>query len=292
MHLFKKQLLILFFLFLNISLNAYEYEVAVCSIFKNCKPHLKEWIEFHRLIGVEHFYLYNNNSTDHPEDVLLTYVKQGIVTLIDWPNQKEEEWKGIPEQKYAWVYTTQVTAYNHCKNLALGKAKWLAVIDSDEFIVPMHSDELISFLHEHEQYSGISICWQVNGTSGVYEIPVNKLMIELLTLKASPDNHINLTTKIIVKPENLDYFANSPHWCYYLDQGSCYQCANTEMRINHYVNRTCKFLLEEKWKQKGDMDNTELSQAGAQAAINQWNEVEDLTMERFIAQLRIRMGFE
>ncbi len=287
-----KQLLTIFLLILNVTLNAYEYEVAVCAIFKNCKPYLREWIEFHRLIGVEHFYLYNNTSTDHPEDVLLTYVEQGIVTLIDWPNQREAEWKKVPDSRYAWVYTTQVAAYNHCKNLALGKAKWLAVIDTDEFIVPMHSESLIPFLRKHEHDAGLSIYWQVYGTSGVYDIPFNKLMIELLTLKAFPDDYINLTTKVIVKPEYLNYFANSPHWCYYLHQGRSYQCSNTEMRINHYINRTCKFLLEEKWKQKGDMDNTKSFQAKAQAAINQWNEVEDLTMERFTAQLRIRMGFE
>ena len=39
-----------------------KYNVAVCAIFKNEAPYLKEWIEFNHLVGVEHFYLYNNNS--------------------------------------------------------------------------------------------------------------------------------------------------------------------------------------------------------------------------------------
>ena len=37
-----------------------KYTVAVCAIFKNESVFLKEWLEYHLLIGVEHFYLYNN----------------------------------------------------------------------------------------------------------------------------------------------------------------------------------------------------------------------------------------
>ena len=39
-----------------------DYKVSLCTIFKNEAPYLKEWIEFNHLIGVEHFFLYNNNS--------------------------------------------------------------------------------------------------------------------------------------------------------------------------------------------------------------------------------------
>ena len=287
----KRIFLVLFLLFFVSKLSAYEYEIAVCSIFKNCKPYLKEWIEFHRLIGIEHFYLYNNTSTDDPEEVLSPYINQGVVTLIDWPNQKEEEWKGLENQRYGWVFTTQVSAYNHCKQLTLGKVKWLAVIDTDEFIVPMHSETILAYLHEHEQDVCLSIYWQVYGTGGVYDIPIKKLMIELLTLKTFPESDINKTTKVIVKPEYLDYFANSPHWCY-LFKPPAYQCPVEEIRINHYIHRTGKFLLEEKWKQKGCMDNVKSSHSDAQALINQWNDVEDRTMERFTAQLKARIGFD
>ena len=33
-----------------------KYTVAVCAIFKNESVFLKEWLEYHLLIGVEHFY--------------------------------------------------------------------------------------------------------------------------------------------------------------------------------------------------------------------------------------------
>ena len=41
-----------------------KYYFSICAIFKDESLSIKEWIEYHKLIGVEHFYLYNNNSTD------------------------------------------------------------------------------------------------------------------------------------------------------------------------------------------------------------------------------------
>ena len=34
-----------------------QYKVSIGAIFKNEALYLKEWIEFHRIVGVEHFYL-------------------------------------------------------------------------------------------------------------------------------------------------------------------------------------------------------------------------------------------
>ncbi len=58
---------------------------AVCAIFKNESVFLKEWLEYHLLIGVEHFYLYNNFSEDNYQDILAPYIEKGQVTLTEWP---------------------------------------------------------------------------------------------------------------------------------------------------------------------------------------------------------------
>lgn len=279
-----KRIIFLFCLWVG-TLNAYQYELAVCAIVKDCAPFLKEWIEFHLLVGVEHFYLYDNSSTDNSQEVLLPYIQQGIITLIDWPNQKEEEWR---DHKFAWVYTTQVSAYNHCKQIALGEAKWVAFIDSDEFIVPVVTDKITHFLREKEEKGAISIYWQMYGTSLIDDIPPKTLMIELLTMRGKGECP---TTKVIVKPEDLHYFANSPHWCYVYPPKEVYQCSINEMKINHYVNRTVNFLLNQKWKVVNTMYNINQTKKSAEQIINQWNEVEDRTMDRFIPQLREIMEF-
>jgi len=44
--------------------------LSICTIFKNEARYLREWIEFHRLVGVDHFYLYENRSEDDFAPVL------------------------------------------------------------------------------------------------------------------------------------------------------------------------------------------------------------------------------
>ena len=46
-----------------------KYNVSICAIFKNEALYLKEWIEFHRIVGIEHFYMYNNNSEDNFREI-------------------------------------------------------------------------------------------------------------------------------------------------------------------------------------------------------------------------------
>lgn len=43
---------------------------------KNEKPYLKEWLEYHLLQGVEHFYLCDNGSTDGTDAYLEPYGRQ------------------------------------------------------------------------------------------------------------------------------------------------------------------------------------------------------------------------
>lgn len=60
------------------------------------------------LIGIEHFYLYNNNSTDNYEEVLKPYIDKGLVTLIDWPQEHSQRqayhnaWESF-KQECNWI---------------------------------------------------------------------------------------------------------------------------------------------------------------------------------------------
>ena len=65
--------------------HSYRHQLCACAVFQNEARFLKEWIEYHRLVGVEKFYLYNNNSTDAFNTVLYPYLNNGVVELIDWP---------------------------------------------------------------------------------------------------------------------------------------------------------------------------------------------------------------
>ena len=93
------------------------YYLSVCAIFKNEGPILKEWIEYHLLVGVDHFFLYNNFSDDNYREILAPYIERGIVDLIDWP---------VPQGQFP--------AYEDCWQKFRETTRWIALIDLNEFL--------------------------------------------------------------------------------------------------------------------------------------------------------------
>jgi hypothetical protein len=169
----------------------HQYDLAIAAIFQNEAPYMKEWIEFHKLVGVQHFYLLNNLSNDHYAHVLKPYIEKGEVELIEWPYDFSQllQWRKI-----------QPGAYDHALDVARGKVKWLAIIDLDEFLFPVHEDNLASYLDaNYSQFGGVVINWQMYGTSHVPSISRHKLMIETLLLKTPVEFVINGNYKSIIQ---------------------------------------------------------------------------------------------
>lgn len=143
-----------------------KYKVSICAIFKNEAPYLREWIEFNHLVGVEHFYLYNNNSEDNYLSVLQPYIEEGVVTLVQWPHNQ-----------------MQMESYKDCIDKFSGETKWLGFIDIDEFIVPKTTNTIYEFLQPFEKKAGaVNIYWRLYGTSGLMERNLEGLVSEDFTV--------------------------------------------------------------------------------------------------------------
>lgn len=230
--------------FLCHPLAAYKHDLSFCLIFQDEAPYLKEWIEFHRLVGGQHFYLYNNLSTDHYMEVLKPYIQEGIVELIDWPYTFSDldDW-----------FKIQNSAYMDAITRSSGVTKWLALIDSDEFLFPVKTDSLVKFLSKYEKsehIGGICVNWVMYGTSNVAKIPDNKLLIETLVFSEKEGNY---QYKSIVRPERVLSVA-SPHFCIY--KNGYYHCTPNKkkyhppngeidkIRINHYWTRDEWFFYQ------------------------------------------------
>ncbi|MBQ3442569.1 MAG: glycosyltransferase family 92 protein [Selenomonadaceae bacterium] len=61
---------------MSVDKNLFLYDLAVVAIFKDEARYLREWLDYHLAAGVEHFYLYNNDSSDDYATVLAPYVKK------------------------------------------------------------------------------------------------------------------------------------------------------------------------------------------------------------------------
>lgn len=142
-----------------------KYHVTIGAIFKNEAQYLKEWIEFHRIVGVEHFYLYNNGSNDNYMDILHPYVEQGFVTLVDWPYQQ-----------------AQMQCYGDIITKFRGETEWLGLIDIDEFVVPKSVMNIREALHPFRYAPSVLIYWRVFGTSGLMNRERDGLVTEDFTV--------------------------------------------------------------------------------------------------------------
>ena len=67
--------------------NGTTHYLAFCVVFKDEARYLAEWLAFHRLVGVAHFYLYSNESRDRYRAVLAPFEAAGVVTLREWPTR-------------------------------------------------------------------------------------------------------------------------------------------------------------------------------------------------------------
>lgn len=141
-----------------------KYKLVFCSIFKNEAQFFKEWILYHNMLGVEQFYLYNNNSTDDYQSVLEPFIKDGLVTLIDWPQ--------IPGQ---------IAAYKHWYEHFRKDAEWCSFIDLDEFICPKYDYTIIDWLDKYKKYPALKIDWVMFGSSGKMKHDKEKFVIEQYT---------------------------------------------------------------------------------------------------------------
>lgn len=257
--------------------------LAICAIFKNEAPYLKEWIEYHRIIGVEHFYLYDNGSQDGGRDVLEPYIQKKEVTWINWPNQGQEKWHDRP---WAWVHTTQVSAYEHAFEIAKSETKWIAAIDIDEFLVPHQTNSMIQLLEDHDAYPALEVSWEIFGTSHVAAIPPRSLMIDLLRKKAPSHCSWNAQCKTILKPTYYKRFVWPPHRSELLCDQKPFSLEKTILTLNHYICRADE-EFQQRIRNRETILNGSLTEAEMQILKHLGNEEEDLPcgIQRFIPLL-------
>jgi glycosyl transferase family 92 len=210
--------------------------LAICAIYRDEARYLREWIEFHRLVGVERFFLYDNGSEDDHLQVLEPYLRDGTVVLHDWP----------------LFPAGQQSAYDHCLREHGEQCRWIAFIDLDEFLFsPAHSP-LPELLGELEAAPGVGVNAAIYGFSGHRRRPAG-LVIENY-LKSNPV--ANTYIKSIVDPARAVRCESAHHFSYrdgfpvdehgYTIRGFMTNSVSLRrLRINHYWARS-----EEEFREK------------------------------------------
>ena len=125
--------------------------LSIAAILRNESAYILEWLAFHLVVGVEYFYLYDNESEDGLKEFLDPYIKEEIVYYAKWPPREEPQidWNDdalegnfrdefsrciANNEKAHRQFPCQKAAFNDAVWRARGKVRWLATFDIDEFV--------------------------------------------------------------------------------------------------------------------------------------------------------------
>lgn len=190
------------------------HEIAIVAIVKNEARNLEEWIEFHDVVGVSHFYIYDNGSTDDTAAVLAPYVRRGLVTYQPWPDFSS--WNG------------QCAAYAHAVQCYRQLVRWMVFLDADEFMFP-RSGSLQAALSNHAGCASIRLPWRCFGHSGHRRRPPG-LVIENFTERCASADPAVRKVKSIVDPCKVETI----HVHAAVVAGDAVNIAD-DILLNHYV---------------------------------------------------------
>lgn len=213
------------------------YDVAVAAIIKDEGPYLAEWLDYHERAGIDHFYLYDNGSTDNTQAVLAPYVERGFVTRIDYP--------GVCRQFPA--YNDAIRHYRYL-------CRYIAFIDADEFLFPPSGktirQEVLELLRPHPQWGGLTVNWRFFGTSGYQTADEYEGLLNSFCHRAEDGYEGNATVKSIVNPRAVELWRH-PHFPEYYAMYRAHDEAGHEvtgyenkanpahhLRLNHYATKS------------------------------------------------------
>lgn len=204
--------------------------LSICAIFKWEWPWLKEWIDYHCRLGVEHFYLVGNECGSDKEksiNILSPYIDRGIVDL------SFDDRRGLQLDVYNNIFL------NQCRE----NSRWVAFIDLDEFIVPMQKNNIPDLLCSYEDHAALAINWWIFGSSNFVKRPNSILDFKMKNM--FPNYHV----KLIVNPAMTIEFIN-PHYAVFAEGFGAVnenysqvfshesEPSVDKIRINHYLTKS------------------------------------------------------
>lgn len=251
--------------------------LSICTIARNESLYIEEWVRYHLGMGVEHFYIYNNDPTERPMNEKLSPWVGKEVTLIPFPGD-----------------TMQPAMMMHALNTYRFTTRWLASMDVDEFLVPLQTDNLQTFLKPYERYSAVCPHWRLFGSNGERTYRPLPVLERFRKRAAEVDRHI----KSIVDPSRTFRWVTVHKYTHSTPAVDEYErpIPETESRpepatadiiqLNHYVTKSYEECLERRNRLRADINAKH--QMPEFFTGHDRNDVEDLTALNYWLKIKSR----
>lgn len=258
-------------------------DVAACLCFKDSATYLAEWLAFYRAVGVDRFYLYDNNSSDNYLPIVQPYIDRGLAVLTRWPGVRQ-----------------QAAIYQNCLDLRRKEARWIAFMDDDEFLWPVADPDLKTAMARYEAFGGVAACWFLYGSSH-HETRPPGLVIENFTWRTWPP--LSTHVKCVVSPQRVlsPYSIGHSFTCMagfqVVDEHKRPMLASETktpsgdfLRINHYITKSIEELKWRRTRPRADNGEvTEHSMTQWEQWAREWNQVQDHGILKFLPQVKALM---
>lgn len=133
--------------------------VAIVTQLKNEETYISEWLRFHLAVGIKHFFIYDNGSTDRTLPIVNDLLGPEQVTVMPWIF-------GLTDVREGHILNSQVLAFSHAILNFGSRYRWMAFIDTDEFLLPKTGRTIEEALVGVDGFPNISLPWHMFGTSG------------------------------------------------------------------------------------------------------------------------------
>ncbi|MDQ0322867.1 hypothetical protein QO002_005073 [Pararhizobium capsulatum DSM 1112] len=260
--------------------------IAIVACVKNEETYIEEWVRFHRAVGVRHFHIYNDGSTDATLDVLRNILSPAELTVVPWKMRMQDSRSGE-------ILNGQNIAYAHAILNFGGRYRWMAFIDVDEFLLPRKGQTLDSALQGASGFPNVSLPWHMFGHSGHVSRPSQPVSLSY-TMRVPDPMRQNLDAsnfKCIVDPVevtgvSVHHFKTRDHGDVTVnDAGKKFSRRGRKMsefyssefiQLNHYYARS-KEELQEKLDRGWSFDSS--SQKYQQKVLATIRYIEDNVIE-------------
>ena len=192
---------------------------SICLLTKNENKYLKEWITHHLNIGVDHFYIYDNNHDLSVQNEVLKYFDSTYFTFIPW---------------IVYCKHMQIEAYNDCLKRFGQHNDWIAFIDTDEFI---DCDDIHKAIANYKQYDYIKIPWVMYNADG--QLYYSDAPVMERFKKVVPSEYKGWNYKSIVQPSKI--YTMNVHDATSISN-NCIEV--TDIKLKHYYTRSLEEWVE------------------------------------------------
>ncbi|XP_051117832.1 glycosyltransferase family 92 protein RCOM_0530710 [Andrographis paniculata] len=204
-----------------------QHRVCMCTMVRNQARFLREWVMYHSRIGVERWFIYDNNSNDDLERV------------VESLNQQQQH-HNVTRHSWPWI-KSQEAGFAHCALRARDSCQWVAFTDVDEFfhmpaaashwslhdVISSSSDDYYS---DGEGVGEIRVWCRSFGPSGLKQHPERGVMGGYTCRAAATERH-----KSIVRADALNSSLINVVHHFHLKSGfRSLQLNTTRLVINHY----------------------------------------------------------